>query len=84
MSDNVEKTDLKLGAIEDGIVEIVSSKEKFELDRTTEGISITGFIDVEKIIRLGFQRFFIEKKLPFQILIIKRPLLSKVEELQEK
>ncbi|AOY77957.1 hypothetical protein [Clostridium formicaceticum] len=70
----------KLGAIEDGVVEIVSSKEKFDLDYNTQGISITGFIDVEKIIRLGFQRFFIEKKLPFHVLIIKRPLLTKAEE----
>lgn len=34
------------------------------------GVAITGFVDVEKLISVGHRKFFIEKKLPFQIVIL--------------
>ncbi|MEW6623395.1 MAG: hypothetical protein AB1420_09760 [Bacillota bacterium] len=64
----------KLRGIEDSVVEIIADTQNFDVGARTQGVSITGFIDVEKIIRLGFQRFFIEKKLPFHVLIIRRPV----------
>lgn len=34
------------------------------------GVVCTGFLEVEKLIGVGCHRFFLEKKLPFQIVII--------------
>jgi hypothetical protein len=50
-------------------VKIVSEEQRFLVGKFP-GIAITGFIDVEKFITLHKDTFFIEKKLPFQILII--------------
>lgn len=50
-------------------VKIQSEEQKFFVGRLP-GTAITGFIDVEKFISFDKQTFFLEKKLPFQILII--------------
>lgn len=51
-------------------INIVSETQKFEIGDLT-GNAITGFIDVEKFVKFEGVKFFLEKKLPFQILIIK-------------
>ena len=50
-------------------VKIVSEDQKFFVGKLP-GTAITGFIDVEKFLTFEKQNFFLEKKLPFQILII--------------
>jgi hypothetical protein len=50
-------------------VKVVSEEQEFKIGKTP-GTAITGFIDVEKFITLDKQTYFLEKKLPFQILII--------------
>ena len=50
-------------------VKIVSEDQKFLVGKFP-GTAITGFIDVEKFLTFEKQNFFLEKKLPFQILII--------------
>jgi hypothetical protein len=50
-------------------VKIISEDQKFTIGKLP-GTAITGFIDVEKFITLDKHTFFLEKKLPFQILII--------------
>ncbi|MBI2915197.1 MAG: hypothetical protein HYY08_04650 [Firmicutes bacterium] len=61
--------------IEAALVDIISDTQSFRIEDAliTE---VTGVIDVEKIIRLGRERIYIEKKLPFQIIIIKTPILE--------
>ncbi len=39
-------------------------------DGVRGGIAVTGFFDVEKIICIRGKTFFLEKKLPFQILLL--------------
>jgi hypothetical protein len=51
------------------IVKITSKDQPFKVGNLP-GTAITGFIDVEKFVTLNKQTFFLEKKLPFQILII--------------
>ncbi len=51
------------------IVKVVSEEQSFNIGKLT-GTAITGFIDVEKFVSLERQVFFLEKKLPFQILIV--------------
>ena len=53
-------------------VKIVSEEQKFFVGKLP-GTAITGFIDVEKFLVFDKERFFLEKKLPFQILIIASP-----------
>ncbi len=67
------------GAIEDSIVEIKSDQQRIDVDGVIKGVTVTGFIDVEKIICLGYKRCFIEKKLPFQTLILCRPIFFSEE-----
>jgi hypothetical protein len=50
-------------------VKIISEDQTFCIGKLP-GTAITGFIDVEKFITLDKHTFFLEKKLPFQILII--------------
>ncbi len=50
-------------------IKIVSEDQKFLVGKFP-GTAITGFIDVEKFLTFEKQNFFLEKKLPFQILII--------------
>lgn len=50
-------------------IKIVSEEQTFSVGKLP-GTAITGFIDVEKFVTLYKDTFFIEKKLPFQILII--------------
>ncbi len=50
-------------------IKIVSEDQDFNIGKLP-GTAITGFIDVEKFITIHKNTFFIEKKLPFQILII--------------
>ncbi|HBE76856.1 MAG TPA: hypothetical protein DDW65_03620 [Firmicutes bacterium] len=50
-------------------VKIISEDQKFCVGKFP-GTAITGFIDVEKFVTLNKHTFFLEKKLPFQILII--------------
>lgn len=61
--------DGKDNRIIDSSVKIVSEDQKFSVGRLP-GTAITGFIDVEKFLAFDKQTFFLEKKLPFQILII--------------
>lgn len=73
--------DKKKAIIEDNLVEIVSDVQTFDPGGHSQAVVLTGFVNVESIVRLGFiQQFFIEKKLPFQILIIRRPTLPEREE----
>lgn len=51
------------------IVKIISDEQYFNIGKLA-GTAITGFIDVEKFVSLNRQLFFLEKKLPFQILIV--------------
>jgi hypothetical protein len=53
----------------ESVVKIVSEEQKFCVGKLP-GTAITGFIDVEKFIAFDKEKFFLEKKLPFQILII--------------
>jgi hypothetical protein len=55
--------------ISEATVKIVSEEQCFVVGKLP-GTAITGFIDVEKFITLDNHEFFLEKKLPFQILII--------------
>lgn len=50
--------------------EIISDVETFNPGGDTQGVSVTGFLDIEKFIFIGGRFFFIEKKLPFQLLFI--------------
>lgn len=50
-------------------VKIISEDQDFNVGKFP-GTAVTGFIDVEKFITLHNHTFFLEKKLPFQILII--------------
>lgn len=50
-------------------IKISSEEQTFKVGKLP-GTAITGFIDVEKFITIGKHTFFLEKKLPFQILII--------------
>ncbi len=50
-------------------IKIISDEQSFKVGKLP-GTAITGFIDVEKFVTLDHQTFFLEKKLPFQILII--------------
>ncbi|TCL67394.1 hypothetical protein EDC14_101483 [Hydrogenispora ethanolica] len=51
------------------LIKIISEDQAFRVGKLP-GTAITGFIDVEKFVTLNHQTFFLEKKLPFQILII--------------
>ncbi len=53
----------------DSEIRIESEEQRFLIGRFPS-IAITGFIDVEKFLSFEKQNFFLEKKLPFQILII--------------
>jgi len=53
----------------DSSVKLISEEQKF-LVGCLPGTAITGFIDVEKFLAFDKHTFFLEKKLPFQILII--------------
>ncbi|WP_066634977.1 hypothetical protein [Desulfolucanica intricata] len=55
--------------IEDEKVSIVSDVETFKRDNV-KGTHLVGFVDVEKIFKVNKKRFFLEKKLPFSILIL--------------
>ena len=61
--------DKKDDKIAETTIKIISEDQKFTVGKLP-GTAITGFIDVEKFVTLDKQTFFIEKKLPFQILII--------------
>jgi hypothetical protein len=50
-------------------IKVVSDEQPFKAGKMP-GTAITGFIDVEKFVCFDKQTFFLEKKLPFQILII--------------
>jgi hypothetical protein len=50
-------------------IKITSEEQRFTVGKLP-GTAITGFIDVEKFVTLDKHTFFLEKKLPFQILII--------------
>ena len=55
--------------IEDEKISIVSDVQSFK-SKSIKGTHLIGFVDVEKIFRVNKKRFFIEKKLPFSILIL--------------
>lgn len=65
--------------IETSRAEIITDVQTLNLGADAVAVEVTGFIDVEKIIRLGLQRFFIEKKKPFNLLIIRRPIFGEEE-----
>ena len=60
-------------------IKIVSEDQTFTVGKLP-GTAITGFIDVEKFVTLDKDTFFIEKKLPFQILIISAACDSRLKE----
>lgn len=59
-------------SISEATVTIRSDSEPFKVG-CLDGNAITGVIDVEKFVKFDRMKFFIEKKLPFQILIIAAP-----------
>lgn len=56
--------------IKDTSIEIITNVDQVKLDSDTIQTTVTGFIDVEKIIRIGDKIIFIEKKLPFSYMTI--------------
>ena len=56
--------------IKDTSIEIITNVEKVQVDPDTLQTTVTGFIDVEKIIQIGDKIIFIEKKLPFSYMTI--------------
>ncbi|MDS1029467.1 hypothetical protein RDV78_02975 [Bacillota bacterium LX-D] len=64
--------DSKENGFEGNEIEIVSKVDQLVIEDACVAV-LTGFIDVEKIFRLGREKFFLEKKLPFQVVIIKTP-----------
>lgn len=57
-------------AIKDSVIEIITNVEQAQIDPDTLQTTVTGFIDVEKIIQIGDKLIFIEKKLPFSYMTI--------------
>ncbi|HSQ90089.1 MAG TPA: hypothetical protein VLM92_14935 [Romboutsia sp.] len=56
--------------IKDTSIEIITNVERVQVDSDTIQTTVTGFIDVEKIIQIGDKVIFIEKKLPFSYMTI--------------
>lgn len=56
--------------IKDTSIEIITKADQVRVDPNTLQTTVTGFIDVEKIIRIGDKTIFIEKKLPFSYMTI--------------
>ncbi|ACV63388.1 hypothetical protein Dtox_2595 [Desulfofarcimen acetoxidans DSM 771] len=55
--------------IEDEKISIVSDVQNFNA-KNIKGTHLVGFVDVEKIFRISKEKIFLEKKLPFSILIL--------------
>ncbi|MFF0825539.1 hypothetical protein ACFYU8_08085 [Brevibacillus sp. NPDC003359] len=73
MKSKERKKNVKVVPIETKI--IAKSSIISPCDTVGEGVVLTGFIDVEKLIKIrdkceGERVIFLEKKLPFQILIV--------------
>jgi len=56
--------------IKDTSIEIITKVDQVKVDNDTLQTTVTGFIDVEKIIQIGDKIIFIEKKLPFSYMTI--------------
>jgi hypothetical protein len=61
--------------VEQSLIDLRTTLEQFVVEDANVAV-LTGFIDVEKIFRLGFERFFLEKKLPFQVIIIRKSVFG--------
>ena len=55
--------------IEDEKISIVSDVQSFK-SKSIKGTHLIGFVDVEKIFKVNKEKIFLEKKLPFSILIL--------------
>ena len=55
--------------IEDEKISIITDEQSFK-SKNIDGTHLVGFVDVEKIFRVNRERIFIEKKLPFSVLIL--------------
>jgi hypothetical protein len=67
--DEPKKIEKPENKVSEPTIKISSEEQTFKVGKFF-GTAITGFIDVEKFITFGKHTFFLEKKLPFQILII--------------
>ena len=62
----------KENRVQEPTIKIVSEEQKFRIGKLEANV-VTGFIDVEKFFQFEKEKFFLEKKLPFQILVISSP-----------
>lgn len=56
--------------IKDTAIEIITNVDQVQIAPDTLQTTVTGFIDIEKIIQIGDKLIFIEKKLPFSYMTI--------------